>query len=86
MFVSGINPVRAILLAGAMQALLLPMVGFGALYYRYTSTDPRLKPSLLWDVALIVSFAGLAVAGLWGAWPDFIQPIYDLARSPFASG
>jgi Mn2+/Fe2+ NRAMP family transporter len=85
MFASGINPVRAILLAGAMQALLLPMVGCGALYYRYTSTDPRLKPSLLWDVALVVSFAGLAVAGLWGAWPDFIEPIYRLATSPFTS-
>ncbi len=64
-FISGINPVRAILLAGAMQALLLPMVGAGALYFRYTRTDPRLRPSRLWDVALVASFAGLLVAGLW---------------------
>ena len=78
-FASGINPVRAILLAGAMQALLLPMIGFGALYFRYTRTDPRLRPSKLWDVALLVSFLGLLVAGLWGAWPDFIAPVVRLA-------
>jgi Mn2+/Fe2+ NRAMP family transporter len=78
-FSSGINPVRAILLAGAMQALLLPMVGVGALYFRYTRTDPRLKPSLAWDAALVVSFLGLVVAGLWGAWPDFIEPVFRFA-------
>jgi hypothetical protein len=59
------------------------MVGFGALYYRYTSTDPRLKPSPVWDVALVISFAGLVVAGLWGGWPDFIEPIYRFVTSPF---
>ncbi len=75
LFVSGINPVRAILLAGAMQALLLPMLGVGALYFRFTRTDPRLRPSIAWDVALVASFVGLLVAGIWGAWPDFIRPI-----------
>jgi hypothetical protein len=57
-----------------MQALLLPMLGCGALYFRYTRTDPRLRPSPLWDVALIVSVVGLTVAGIWGAWPDLIAP------------
>jgi Mn2+/Fe2+ NRAMP family transporter len=74
-FASGINPVRAILLAGAMQAVLLPMLGGGALYLRYTRTDPRLKPSLAWDAALVLSFLGLLVAGIWGAWPEFIAPV-----------
>ncbi len=45
LFVLGINPVRAILLAGAMQSLLLPMLGVGALYFRYARTDPRLRPA-----------------------------------------
>ena len=77
-FASGINPVRAILLAGAMQALLLPMLGVGALYFRWTRTDPRLRPSPLWDAALVVSFLGLLVAGIWGAWPDFVAPLLRL--------
>jgi Mn2+/Fe2+ NRAMP family transporter len=74
-FCSGVNPVRLILLAGATQALLLPIAGAGALYLRFARTDPRLKPSRLWDVALVVSFLGLLVAGLWGAWPAFAAPV-----------
>jgi Mn2+/Fe2+ NRAMP family transporter len=78
-FASGVNPVRAILLAGVMQALLLPMLGCGALYFRYRRTDPRLRPSAAWDVALIVSVVGLTVAGVWGAWPDLIAPCLRMA-------
>jgi hypothetical protein len=77
-FVSGLNPVRAILLGGATQAVLLPMVGFGALYFRFRRTDPRLEPSRLWDAALVISCLGLLVAGLWGAWPEFIEPLLRL--------
>ncbi len=64
----GINPVAAVLLSGLMQAIMLPMIGFAALYFRYTATDPRLAPSKLWDLMLFVSFIGLLIAGLWGAY------------------
>jgi len=67
-FCSGANPVRMILISGAMQALLLPMIGFGALYFRFTRTDGRIKPGRVWDALLIVSFLGLFVAGTYGAW------------------
>lgn len=79
LFYSGINPVRAILLAGLMQSLLLPMLGAGALYFRFWRTDPRLKPSVFWDGALVVSCLGLLVAGVWGAWGDLIAPALRLA-------
>lgn len=79
LFFGGINPVRAILMAGLMQSLLLPMLGAGALYFRFRRTDPRLKPSLLWDCALVLSCVGLLVAGVWGAWPDFIAPVLRMA-------
>jgi Mn2+/Fe2+ NRAMP family transporter len=67
-YCSGINPVTAILWAGAMQALLLPMIGLGALYFRYTRTDERLRPTPLWDLLLVVSCLGLLVAGAWSIW------------------
>jgi Mn2+/Fe2+ NRAMP family transporter len=85
LFTLGINPVRAILLSGAMQSLLLPMLGVGALYFRYKRTDPRLKPSLLWDVALVTSFLGLLVAGLWGGWPVFIAPVFRYVGAALSS-
>ncbi len=71
-FCSGLNPVTAVLIAGFMQASMLPMIGFGALYLRHTRTDPRLKPSKAWDWALIISCIGLLIAGLWGALKQLI--------------
>lgn len=68
MFWIGINPTRAILVAGMMQATMLPMIGIGALYFRFTATDPRLAPSRWWDAFLILSFLGLLIAGVWGVW------------------
>lgn len=66
-FWGGINPVTAVLIAGFMQACMLPLIGIGAIYLRRTRTDPRLKPSIAWDAALIVSCIGLLMAGGWGA-------------------
>lgn len=63
---SGINPVNAVLLGGLMQAILLPMLGFAALYFRWTATDSRIKPRPLWDIALVLSCIGLLVTGVWG--------------------
>lgn len=67
-FWSGINPVEAVAFAGMMQATMLPMIGFGALYFRWTATDPRLAPSRLWDLMLYLSFVGLLVVGVYGFW------------------
>ena len=72
-FCSGVNPVRAILISGAMQALLLPMIGVGALYFRYTRTDGRIKPGRFWDAMLILSFIGLLIAGTYGAWKQIVK-------------
>ncbi|TWT58785.1 manganese transport protein MntH [Thalassoglobus neptunius] len=70
---TGIDPASAVLLSGMMQATMLPMIGLGALYFRYTSTDPRLAPSKLWDVMLIISFLGLLVAGVWGVYLQILK-------------
>lgn len=67
-FWSGINPVTAVAFAGMMQATMLPMIGFGALYARWTSTDPRLAPPTWWDLLLWLSFVGLLVVGVYGVW------------------
>ncbi len=67
------QPARLVLLGGFMQALMLPVLGVAALYFRYRWTDPRLRPGRAWDLMLWVSVLGLVVAGLWGAWSK-LQP------------
>ena len=59
------NPVTLILLSGVMQALLLPMLGFAALYYRHKRCDPRLAPGKWWDLLLGISFLAFTVVGVY---------------------
>jgi len=59
------KPVTLVLVSGVMQALLLPMLGVAALYFRYKQCDAALKPSLAWDLMLWLSFAGFFVVGAY---------------------
>lgn len=58
-------PVAMVLAAGLGQATLLPVLGAAALYFRYKRLDARLTPSMVWDVFLWLSVAGLFVVGVW---------------------
>lgn len=72
-FSIGLDPIELVLLSGMMQAIMLPMLAGSALYFRYTRTDPRLTPSPLWDVCLIVSSIGMLLAGGWGAYTQILK-------------
>lgn len=59
-------PVAMILWSGITQAIMLPILGVAALYFRYKRTDvAELRPSRWWDGCLWVSVAGMFAVGLW---------------------
>lgn len=58
-------PAQLVLAGGIAQALMLPVLGFAALWSRYRRTDAALTPGRLWDVLLWISCAGFLVAGVW---------------------
>ncbi|MEQ9406080.1 MAG: Nramp family divalent metal transporter [Fuerstiella sp.] len=60
------KPVYLVTIAGMTQAVMLPVIGFSSIYFRYCETDKRLHPSRIWDLFLIVSCLGLLTAGSWG--------------------
>jgi len=62
------DPVMLVIIAGLAQALLLPLLGVAALYFRFRKCDPRIAPTKLWDVFLWLSVVGLTIAGVWGAY------------------
>ncbi|MDC0935918.1 Nramp family divalent metal transporter [Pirellulales bacterium] len=64
----GANPVALVLLAGTMEGVMLPMLAFAALYFRYCKTDSRLAPGRLWDLLLILSCIGMFIAGTYSAY------------------
>ena len=57
------KPVFLILISGSMQALMLPIVGFAVLYFRYKLSDYRLGYSKVWDFFLWSSFISFIVIG-----------------------
>ena len=53
-------------MVGALaQALMLPFLGFAALYLRYRLTLKTLRPGLAWTLLLWVAFASMAAVGLY---------------------
>ncbi len=59
------QPVLLVLLSAVTQSIMLPMLGFAALYFRYAKCHPALRPTRLWDVLLWGSSAVLLVIGLF---------------------
>ncbi|MEZ6131037.1 MAG: Nramp family divalent metal transporter [Planctomycetaceae bacterium] len=60
------NPVILVAIAGVTQALMLPVLGFSSLYFRFQETDHRLRPAWLWDACLMTSCTALFLTGCWG--------------------
>jgi Mn2+/Fe2+ NRAMP family transporter len=57
------TPRELVLAGGFMGALMLPLLGIAALYFRYRCCDARLVPGRIWDIGLWVSIVGLFIAG-----------------------
>lgn len=62
------KPKELVLLSGAIQSFMLPMLGFAAIYFRYKFAQSTLPPTRLWDAFLWISALGLFIAGAWLAW------------------
>ncbi len=62
-YLTGLNPVRLIVMGGIVQALFLPVVAVSVLYLRYRVTDPGLRPGRAWDAALLASSLSFVIVG-----------------------
>ncbi|QDU31966.1 manganese transport protein MntH [Anatilimnocola aggregata] len=70
------EPQQLVLLSGMVQAFMLPMLAFAALYFRYARGDDRLRPGKVWDAFLWISTAGMFVAAgclVFKSTNDFIK-------------
>ncbi len=67
------SPVILVLISGSMQAIMLPIIGFAVLYFRYKKCDHRLKPGKLWDFFLWLSCAGFLIVGAYQTYAKLFQ-------------
>lgn len=66
-------PATMIIWSGITQAIMLPILGVAALYFRYKCTDvEELRPTKVWDVFLWLSVAGMFAVGIWTAFDILI--------------
>jgi Mn2+/Fe2+ NRAMP family transporter len=77
---TGADPVTLVTIGGFMQAILLPMLGLAALYFRFKLSDERLRPGRAWDILLVLSCLGMLVAGVWGG-IEGVQKLVKLLAS-----
>ncbi len=70
-------PKQLVLAGGFMGALMLPLLGVAALYFRYRRCDTRLVPSRLWDFGLWLSIVGLFVAGGYALYDKVIREFLE---------
>ena len=61
-------PKSMIIWSGIAQAVMLPMLAFAALYFRYFKTPKKLKPAFIWDIFLIISAMGMLIVAVWTLW------------------
>ncbi len=66
-------PTKMVLASGIGQAIMLPMLGAAALYFRYRRSDENLRPGRLWDAMLWLSLAGFAIIGGWSLVSTFCR-------------
>lgn len=59
------QPVTLVLIGGFAQALMLPFLGFAALYFRYRRIHNALKPGVIWSIFALLSFLSFVIIGLY---------------------
>jgi Mn2+/Fe2+ NRAMP family transporter len=67
------SPVFLIMLSGLMQAMMLPMLAFAGLFFRWKRCDAQVAPGKLWDFFLIVSSLGMLVSGACAAYMELMK-------------
>lgn len=71
------EPVIMVMVSGVMQAMMLPMMGYGVLYFAHKRTDRRLRAGRLWFATLWVSFVLMTLVALYGAYRSVAEYLQE---------
>lgn len=72
------DPALMVILGGLATVVILLIVVFAALYFRYYRLDRRLLPSSLYDTTLWISAAAIFVVALYVVWEKVYLPARQL--------
>jgi hypothetical protein len=64
-------------IGGIAQAITLPVISGATMYLRYKRTDPRLRPSLLFDICLWSAAISISVVALYATYAGLVK-LYEI--------
>lgn len=68
LFLASERPVTLVLVGAVGQGVMLPFLGFAALYFHHRRTDAALRPGTAWRLLLWVSALCMALVGIYQVW------------------
>lgn len=71
------NPAYMVIVGGLATVIILLIVVFAALYFRYCRLDPRLRPSPLYDAWLWLSSLAIFLVAIYIVYDKIYVPIYE---------
>ncbi|MEO8269699.1 MAG: hypothetical protein ABI557_08265, partial [Aureliella sp.] len=72
------NPALMIILGGLATVVILFIVVFAALYFRYYRLDQRLLPTTIYDCTLWISAIAICLVGVYVVYDQIYLPCLNL--------
>jgi Mn2+/Fe2+ NRAMP family transporter len=67
------KPGTLVAISGAAQTLMLPMLGYAALVFRYRDTPKELRPSIFWDLCLWSTIFVMFLIAMWQTYTHMLK-------------
>ena len=68
------NPALMVILGGLATVVILLIVVFAAIYFRYYRLDKRLLPSTLYDLTLWISSVSIGLVAVYVVYENIYRP------------
>ncbi len=72
------NPALMVILGGLATVVILLIVVFAAIYFRYYRLDKRLRPTTLYDITLWISSVSIALVAVYVVYENIYKPTKQL--------
>lgn len=67
------EPIWLVVIGGFTQALTIPLITAVTIYFRYKKLDPRLRPSKMQDLCMLIAFVSISTVAVFALRDQYIR-------------